>query len=149
MSALPSTTVNVVPGPDALLRRERVCSWQRLQRAGATRGLVRSRLATGRWWRPFQGVYADATAPRTAVTYAKAAVLLVPNGVASHGTALQLWGIKIAEPVRALAELTVDRAATAVRPRSGLVIHRAAIAADERCRREGVPVLDPGRTVVD
>src|SRR4051794_32712820 len=117
MSALPSTIANVVPSPDALLRREGVCSWQTLERAGVTRGLARSRLATGRWWRPFYGVYADAGAPRTAATYAKAAVLLVPNGVASHGTALQLWGIKIAEPVRALAELTVDRSATAVRPR--------------------------------
>jgi hypothetical protein len=149
MSALSSTTVSVVPNPDALLRREGVCTWERLQRAGATRGLARSRLATGRWWRPFAGAYADAGMPPTPVTYAKAATLLVPDSVASHGSGQQLWDVKIKESIRALAEITVDRAATAVRPRPGLLIHRASIADDERQLRHGVPVFDAARTVVD
>jgi very-short-patch-repair endonuclease len=106
-------------------------------------------LASGRWWRPFNGAYADVHTPRSPATYAKAAVLLVPDAVASHGTALQLWGIKITEPVRARAEITIDRAAPAVRARPGLLIHRAAISESERCSREGVSVFDPARTVVD
>lgn len=149
MSALPSTLARVSPSPDALLRREGVCTWQRLQRAGATRGSARSRLATGRWWRPFHGVYADAGTPRTPAIYAKAATLLVPNSAASHGSASHLWNVKIAETVRALAEITIDRAAPAVRLRPGLVIHRAAIAPEEIRERQGVRVLDPARTVVD
>jgi very-short-patch-repair endonuclease len=149
MSALSSTTAHVLPNPDALLRREGVCTWQRLQRAGATRGLARSRLATGRWWRPFNGVYADACTPRTAAAYAKAATLLVPNSAASHGSAIQVWDVKIAEVVRALAEITIDRAAPAVRPRAGLLVHRAAIADHELRLVNGVPVLDPARTVID
>jgi very-short-patch-repair endonuclease len=62
---------------------------------------------------------------------------------------MQLWGIKIAEPVRALAEITIDRTAPAVRARPGMRIHRASISESERCFRQGVPVLDPARTVVD
>ena len=149
MSALTTTTAHVVPGPDALLFREGVCTWQQLQRAGATRGMARSRLATGRWWRPFHGAYADARMPRTPVTYARAATLLVPDSASSHGSALQLWDVKIAEPVRALAEITIDRAASAVRPRRGLLVHRAAMTGADLRSRHGITVLDAARTVVD
>jgi hypothetical protein len=149
MSALSLTTAHVLPNPDALLRREGVCTWQRLQRAGATRGLARSRLATGRWWRPFNGVYADARTPRAAATYARAATLLVPNSAASHGSAIQAWEVKVADRVRALAEITIDRSAPAVRTRPGLLVHRAAISDDEIRLVNGVPILDPARTVID
>lgn len=117
--------------------------------AGATRGMVRSRLATGRWWQPFRGTYADALTPRAPATYAKAALLLVPHGAVSHGTAAQLRNVNITEAVRALAEITIDRQAPAALARPGLLVHRAAIADEERRLIHGLPVLDPARTVVD
>jgi hypothetical protein len=120
-----------------------------LSQAGATRGLARSRLTTGRWWRPFRGVYADARVPREPATYARAALLLVPHGLVSHGTAMQLWGITVAEAVRTQAELTIDRDAPAALARPGLLVHRAAIAHAERRCLHGIHVLDPGRTVID
>jgi hypothetical protein len=111
--------------------------------------MARSRLATGRWWQPFRGTYADALAPRKPATYAKAALLLVPHGVVSHGTAAQLRNVNIAEAIRALAEITIDREAPAALARPGLLVHRAAIADEERCLIHGLPALEPARTVVD
>jgi hypothetical protein len=62
--------------------------------AGASRGFIRHRLETGRWWRVYPGVYALAGAPVTWELKVHAGVLAGGDGtLASHRVAGVLWGL--------------------------------------------------------
>ena len=111
---------------------------------GMTDEMIDHRVAAGRWIRICPGLYRLAGTPVTWKQRALAACLVAgPGAVVSHRSAAVLWGISgfRAGPL----EITVPVGRSS---RNGLArVHRSSKV--ERTRRDGVPVSQPARTVVD
>lgn len=118
-----------------------------LQAAGAGRGSIEWRLATGTLHRRFRGVYLVGHAVIVPGATELAAVLACGESTfVSHRSAAALWGFAAA-PADAV-EVTVVR--RHCRPRAGLRVHQVQML-DPRDRRErrGIPVTSPAWTIID
>lgn len=105
---------------------------------------IKHRLATGRLRPVHTGVYAVGRRDLSRLGELMAAVLACGEGaVLSHRAAAELWGVC----PRGGVEVTVPTGRTPRRP--GIVVHRAALAAEHRTRRHAIPVTSPARTLVD
>jgi very-short-patch-repair endonuclease len=128
--------VEAVVGPDGWTE------WDRL--VGQVHPVtVRSWLAVGRLVRLDSGLYATSTVDwRTRVR----AVLSRRGGVASHGTALALWGLVPwpGGPVH----VSVDPSRSG-RGSPGVVLHRGRDVDWHRRRVEGIPVTSVERSIID
>ena len=105
---------------------------------------IKHRLAIGRLHPVHTGVYAVGRRELSRLGELMAAVLACGEGaVLSHRAAAELWGVC----PRGGVEVTVPTGRTPRRP--GIVVHRAALAAEHRTRRHAIPVTSPARTLVD
>jgi hypothetical protein len=131
----------IASGQRMLLTRDDVAA------AGGTRSHIHRRVASGRWEQVLPGVYLIAGAPRDWATMQLALTLASgPGAVASHLAAARLWDI----PGYAKAGVEVSAPRGALRRQRGFRQHESTDL--DRCRtfeREGIPVTDPGRTVLD
>jgi very-short-patch-repair endonuclease len=71
------------------------------------------------------------------------AATLATSGVLSHRSAGALWCIR---PWNGRIEVT---SGSSLRPRPGLLLHRAVLAPDETTTHDGIPVTTPARTQLD
>ena len=110
---------------------------------GVTDRMIHERVASARWVPVARGVYRLAGVPVTWNQRALAACLLAgPGAVVSHRSAAVVWGVSGFRPGR--VEITVPPGASA---RSTLArVHRSVVTG---VRRDGVPVTQPARTIVD
>lgn len=108
-------------------------------------GVTRRQLEGRRFVRLFQGVYVVAGTPVTLVMRLRAALLLLPDDtVASHLTALRLWGLEL----RSMLPLHFSTNTRAQCGRDGITLHR------RRGRilayvRDRIACTGPDRTYVD
>ncbi|KAA1424975.1 DUF559 domain-containing protein [Mumia zhuanghuii] len=127
------------PIPDALASRPFTLDTARRH------GFARQDLSGTRFRRVLRGVYAVASLADTLVLTLRAAILLLPDdAVASHLTALRLWGLEL----RALFPLHFSTNTTRVCERSDLRLHRRR----GRLRayvRHRIACTGPDRTYVD
>lgn len=115
--------------------------------AGMTPSDIKRMLRAGRWQAMHRGVYfADAGLP-TPLERARAAVLAVGDGVASHDTAARVHGIVVVR--HSMTEhLTVDRKLR--RPhRPQLRMHTSGLTPRQQCTLGGVPLTTAERTAYD
>ncbi|HEX4866198.1 MAG TPA: DUF559 domain-containing protein [Acidimicrobiales bacterium] len=132
---------------DVATRQRSLVTAADVAEAGGNRAHIRRRVHSGRWQRVLPGVYLIAGAPLDWTTLQLAAVLSAgPGAAASHLAAARLWGI----PGFATAgiELSVPRHRS--RRRDGQRIHESTDL--DRCtivHRDGVPVTDASRTILD
>lgn len=127
-------------------RQEGVVSRAQSARLGATRAMVASRVASGRWLRVHSGVYRLAGAPPSWRGSLIAACLAYGSGAAvSHRAAAALWRFPgFEEPV---VELTVPRERGRI---PGIIVHRVApIAKADRTAIGAIVVTTPARTLID
>jgi len=114
---------------------------------GGNKHNISRRVSAGRWTRVDRGVHLVAGAPFDWTTRLLAAVLGAGDGaVASHFAAARLWGL--AGFGRAFVELSIPRGGRF--RRNGIRTHESTDL--DRCkivRRDGVPVTDPDRTILD
>jgi predicted transcriptional regulator of viral defense system len=114
---------------------------------GLTRSMRRVRLRTGTLVLVDRGVLRVAGAPVTWESTVLAAVLAAgPGAVASHRTAAVLWGLETFRPGR--PEVTIPRGRK--HRRGAVTVHESTDL--DRCvvqRRNGIPVTDPARTLLD
>lgn len=125
-------------------RQYGVVSRRQLRALGLGSGAIDSRLRSGRLHAVHRGVYAVGHAGLNQRGIWLAAVLAHGEGaVLSHLSAAALWGLlPPAQPV--------DVTSTHGRPgRRGIRLHRAAVHAEERVTRHGVPVTSVARTLLD
>jgi len=125
-----------------LITREQVIA------AGMTPRMIDVRLRTGAWVTTRPGIYAVAGAPATWKQAVLAACLAGgPVALASHGTALRLWGLSdrvdrdaihlISPPVRRIRL-------------EGVVAHRSALLPEvDLSQRSGVPCTTAARSIVE
>ena len=108
---------------------------------------IHHRLRTGRLVEVHPLVFRVAGAPQTHRAALWAAVLAVePDGVVSHRAAAWLWGLLPRED--AIVEVSVPRSRGPRLP--GIVVHRSRdLVARHTTIREGIPVTNPLRTLVD
>jgi very-short-patch-repair endonuclease len=124
---------------------------QQLRDIGMTDTMIRSRLEAGRLERVHAGVYRIAGRPTQPNELALAACLAADGlAASSHRTAARAWGVRIADDH--LTEITVaaSRAGRLGRFAGGAIVHRSVdLTPDQVVVRDGVPVTDPARTLVD
>lgn len=128
----------------ALVGPQGWCTWEQLVDR-VDRKTVTAWVRAGRLVRLQQGVYALpqlAVDLRTRVAAATGAL----DGLASHATALALWGL--VAPTAGPVHVLVDRRRSGRGP-SGVVLHRTADLDDVRRRVQGLPVTSVHRAVVD
>ncbi len=101
-------------------------------------------VASRRWIRVYSATYLMAGSPRTWKQALLAATLSVPGAAASHRSAGALWGCPGIEP--GSIEISVTRRA---RRKSFKVHETKSLGSHEIRRREGIPLTDPERTLVD
>ena len=135
-----------------------------LRKHGLSDGQIRTALAQGRWVRGTPGVYTLTNWPIEPARRLLAACLLT-SGVASHASAAWLWGLLDNAP-EALAvsvhsaqspDIPSRRARRPLAPDPGNVFHGLSIVVHRsndllrECvsMRQGVPVTNPLRTLVD
>lgn len=126
-------------------RQHGVVARRDLERLGVSRRAIERRLEAGRLRSLYRGVYSvgHRVVPREG--HFLAAVLACgPDATLSHRSAAALWGIR--PTARARTEVSCPRA---LRPRDGIQLHRAILAADERATIEAIPVTTPARTLLD
>src|SRR5829696_7610454 len=113
---------------------------------GLTRAAIQWRLESGRLLSPHPGVYVFPGAPDTWHQRLLAACRAAGAGaVASHRAAAQLWDLLDG---RDHVEITVARSKGPVP--FGVVVHRSRdLVSRHTTRRDGVPVTNPLRTMVD
>ncbi len=136
--------------PDASIaalaqRQHGVVTVVQLRALGVDRAAVTYRARAGRLHRLHRGVYAVGHARLSREGQFLAAVLAAgPGAVLSHRSAAALWGLipHVAGPI----DVTVDRGQ---RARPGILVHASNHLGRERTRHEGVPVTNPGRTLLD
>jgi very-short-patch-repair endonuclease len=113
---------------------------------GLGRRAIGHRLETGRLTAIHRGVYAvghPALGPRGRAVAALRAV--GPGAVLSHRSAAAIHGL-----LAATGAIEVTVAGRAPRSRAGIIVHRAASLGDEdTCRRDGLPLTSPIRTLID
>ena len=116
--------------------------------AGFSAAAIKQNLAAGQWVRLYRGVFALAGSPDTPLRRLWAAQLsLGDDSVASHRSALWLWGVAETRELD-VVEFTV--AAGRAGRRQGITVHRVAdIEQAHISIRRGVCVTSPLRTVVD
>jgi len=111
----------------------------------AAMGLSRKVLRGRRFRQLFRGVYVSASVELTLRTWIAAALLVLPaDAVASHLTALRLWGFD----ARRSDELEFSTNTHAVTVLPGVRLHRRQGRLSPEAR-EGLPVTGPDRTFVD
>lgn len=128
-----------------LLRRQHgVVARSQLAALGLNRGAIDWRIRAGRLHRVHRGVYAAAPSRLSLRGQLLAAVLASGEGaVLSHRSAAALWGL-------AGARGDVDVTSVHGRPgRPGIRLHRVAIPADQRTRRDDIPTTTVARTLLD
>jgi hypothetical protein len=108
--------------------------------------LTRRQLAGAAWRRLFHDAYVHADVPVTHELRARAATLLLPEGVVTGRSAAVLWGVDLAGPADDV-ELTVAPSANARRVR-GLRVRRAVLPPDHRWRRRDIPVTTAEATAL-
>lgn len=137
--------------PDALIariaaRQHGLVTLAQLHACGFSRRAIDYRVAAGRLFRIFRGVYAVGHRGLTERGRWKAATLAyAPDAVLSHRSAAELWGLlssKNGDP-----HVTVSHA-TGLRRRSGVSLHRSRTLA-RATSRDGIPVTMPARTLAD
>lgn len=101
-------------------------------------------VASGRWRRLHENVYAAASTPDTFDLRATAAVLALPNGVLSLRAAAVAHGCDLADP---MIDLSVEHGRT--NRLAGVRIHQACLPRHHVTRRRGWPVTTIERTLVD
>lgn len=128
----------------AILERQHgVLTTRQLARMGVGRSRASSRVAAGRWQRPYLGVYAVFSGPLDRLAVIWAALLRCGEGtVASHETAAELDGF--AEPIDERVHVTVGAHRRVAGRLSGIVIHYA-----HRLPQTRHPARCPPRTRVD
>jgi hypothetical protein len=115
--------------------------------AAVRRGLLTSRQLDGPSWRRlFHGVYVHRDVEVTHELRARAARLLLPDGVVTGRSAAVLWGVDLVAATDDV-ELTLPPTAHACRVR-GLRVRRAVLPREHRWRRGDIPVTTPEATAV-
>jgi predicted transcriptional regulator of viral defense system len=114
---------------------------------GASRHIVRDRVASGAWQQVYRGVYRTASAPRTPEQRLLAAVLACgPGAIASHRSAAWLWKL-LAQPPD-IPEVTIPHNRTTRQP--GITVYRSKdIVATTSSLRSGIRVTGPARGIMD
>jgi hypothetical protein len=107
-----------------------------------SRGVLRG----ARYRRVLGSLYVDATLAITPRLQAEAALLLAPDAIVSHHTALSLWTAD--NRADDVAHVTVQRDPHLTRPRvGGLRVHE--VQQLDRVIRDGLPLTSPERTFLD
>jgi hypothetical protein len=123
-------------------------SRRQVRDAGLSARQIKRRVTTGGWLRVHRDVFAvDGRAPRTWRARVMAAVLVVPDGVASHRTALYLHGVRCLRKTGVIEVSAPRGCATAlegVRVRS-----RRHLPAGDRTVVDGIPCTTAERAIVD
>lgn len=115
-------------------------------RVGVDRRYLAHHVGSGNLERVEQGIYRLRNYPARRFEDVLVTVLWAGEGaVASHETALAIYRLAGAMP--SVIHLTLERRFRG--EREGVVIHRAALPADDVTTREGIPVTSPLRTVAD
>src|SRR3954447_7604269 len=123
-------------------RQHGVVGRAQLLAAGVSARAIEHRLATRRLHRVHRGVYAVGHPVLSMRGHWTAGVLAAgPGAVLSHRAAAALWAIR--------AGSTIEVIAPTRRRRPGIVIHCAALAADEYTVRDGIAVTTVARTILD
>jgi hypothetical protein len=126
-------------------RQHGVVSYQQLLDLGLRPDAIQWRLGKGQLLRLHKGVYAVGHLPLTAHGRWRAAVLACPGGVLSHRSAAGLWQLR---PSTGPGEVTVRTSGR--RSPHGILAHVSrSLPADERTRRDGIPVTTVARTLLD
>jgi predicted transcriptional regulator of viral defense system len=126
-------------------RQHGVVARRQLERLGASRRAIETRLRSGRLHRLHAGVYAVGHRVLSREGRWMAAVLFCGSGaVLSHRSAAALWGIRD-HSGRAI-EVTVARKS---RSRAGIERHYSVLPADEITVERGIPVTSVPRTIFD
>jgi very-short-patch-repair endonuclease len=113
---------------------------------GLTEGMVRGRLAAGRWDRLHPGVYRLTGSPPTWRQHVMAVCLAWgPGSVISHRTAAALW--RLAGFEQGLVELIVLRSRRRALP--GIVHRPNALAPVDIATLDAIPLTSPARTLLD
>jgi very-short-patch-repair endonuclease len=123
-----------------------VISLDQLKTIGLTASAVRDRVAAGRLYPVYRGVYAVGNARLTKHGYWMAAVLAYgPKAVLSHRSAAALWRIR--PDNRAKTDVSVP--SRSARSRPGIVVHRSRTLTPADCTTEdGIPCTTPARTLL-
>jgi hypothetical protein len=109
-------------------------------------GITAQMLRSDQYKQMLHSVYVSADTPNTSRLRAEAALVLLPEGVLSHHTALDLWGGS--GPTDPQVHLSVRRDQKAVRPRvHGLRVHEVQDLETEM--RAGLLLTPPARTFID
>ena len=116
-----------------------------LTRLGLSHGAIVNRVAKGRLFRVFRGVYSVGRRPATPQEWASAAVLAAGAGAAlSHGSAMALWGFwrRWDKPY----EVTIvgDRRTNGIRVHRSSTLRRRDVTA-----QLGIRVTSPARALLD
>jgi hypothetical protein len=116
-----------------------------LRAAGLGRRAVEHRLATGRLFRVYRGVYAVGRPDLTVWGRRRAIVLACGrDAVLSHLSAAAAWGLRPDNSARWDVSVPSSRRVTAP-----VRIHRTPLPQDERAQVEGIPVTSVERTLLD
>lgn len=126
-------------------RQHGLVALMQVEAIGLSEGAIRHRLRSGRLHPVVRGVYAVGHRGRTPEARWMAAVLAYwPRAVLSFRSAAALSGFR--PTARERIEVTLR---SRPRPRPGIQVHLASLAADEITRHRGIPVTTPTRTLVD
>jgi hypothetical protein len=132
--------------PEAAGTQNSVFTNQQARDAGYSAKQVRHRLKSGQWTVVLGSVYADRSAPLTAVSLARAAALAAGTGASvSHVTSGVLWDLKV--PRDPEAHVIVDPERRLRIP--GLRTHRLPLAESEMAVIDGIPCTSLLRTILD
>lgn len=116
--------------------------------AGLTPAEVRRRVRKGLWVVQANGVMRAATTPDSIDAHERAALARVGEGAAlSHHSAARRWGLSLAQPGHVW--LTVPYPRSPRCPPGVRITRSKHMPAGVVRRLDGVPVLDPARTIVD
>jgi hypothetical protein len=120
---------------------------RQLDALGVGPGAIEKAVRSGRLHREHRGVYAVGHVAPTRTGRWHAAVLACgPDALLSHRSAASLWGIRDGEG--AAVDVTVPSGNGRSR-RSGIVVHRSPLGAEDVAVRFSVPVTSVSRTIVD
>ena len=152
--AMGAKTLQKTPrSPWAVTRKQHgLVSRRQLLALGWSAAAIKHRIATGRLHPIRRGVYVVGRPELTREGLWMAAVLsCAPDACLSHRSAASLWGIERREARNATDEPIDVLVPARRRPKgSGIRVHRVErIPAIDRCRRRGIPVTSPIRTLID
>jgi hypothetical protein len=132
--------------PEAAGVQNSVFTAQQARDAGYSAKQVRHRLRSGQWTVVLGSVYADRSAPLSAVSLARAAALAGGAGASvSHVTAAVLWDLKAPRDPEAHVIVDPERRLRI----AGLRPHRLELSESEMAVVDGIPCTSLLRTMVD